>query len=76
MCFKEVTGKAEDLAVNQPIKSNIPYINVLVNEKFKLRAFVDSVATTTLISTGLLNMMNGINIHPSSFTFLVLDQML
>ena len=69
MCFKEVTGKAEDLAVNQPIKSNIPYINVLVNEKFKVRAFVDSGATTTLISTGLLNMMNGINVHPSSFTF-------
>ena len=69
MCFKEVTGKAEDLAVNQPIKSNIPYINVLVNEKFKVRAFVDSGATTTLISTGFLNMMTGINVHPSSFTF-------
>ena len=70
MCFKEVTGKAEDLAVNQPIKSNIPYINVLVNERFKVRAFVDSGATTTLISTGLLKMMTtGITVHPSSFTF-------
>ena len=69
VCFKEVTGKAEDLAVNQPIKSNIPYINVLVNERFKVRAFVDSGATTTLISTGLLNMMTGITVHPSSFTF-------
>jgi hypothetical protein len=69
VCFKEVTGKAEDLAVNQPIKSNIPYINILVNERFKVRAFVDSGATTTLISTGLLNMMTGITVHPSFFTF-------
>jgi hypothetical protein len=30
---------------------------------------VDSGATTTLISTGLLNMMKGITVHPSSFTF-------
>ena len=42
---------------------------MLVNDKYKVRAFVDSGATTTLISTGLLDMMKGIIVHPSSFTF-------
>ncbi len=51
------------------MRSNIPTVNVLVNEAYKVRAIVDSGATTTLISTGLLDFMTGMKLHPSTLGF-------
>lgn len=42
---------------------------MLLGEKYKFRGLMDSGATSTLISTGLLNLMAGFDLHPSSFSF-------
>ena len=69
-CFSEVTGTSKDLCSSVPtIKCNIPYVNVLLGERFKFRAMIDSGATSTLISSGLYNMLTGFHLHPSSFKF-------
>ncbi len=51
------------------MRSNIPRINVLVNVAYMVREIVDSGATTTLISSGLLEQMAGMKLHPSTLGF-------
>lgn len=52
----DITGTTHDIAGLQPIKANIPHINIVVGG-YKVRAMVDSGSTTTMISTGLLDQM-------------------
>lgn len=52
-----MTLTEHDLTVHQPVTANIPQVNLLVNDKYKCRAVIDSGSTTTLMSTGLLEKM-------------------
>ena len=66
-----VSGTHKDVSTSQPIKANIPHINVVV-DGYKCRAMVDSGSTTTMISTGLIEMMPELKarIKPTSYTFM------
>lgn len=59
------------MSTKQPIRSNIPQVNVLVGGKWKVRAMVNSGATTTMISSGLLALLEGLDakLHPTSFSY-------
>lgn len=67
----DLTGTTHDIAGSQPIRANIPHINMVVNG-YKVRAMVDSGSTTTMISTGLLDLMPQLKakMKPTSFTFM------
>lgn len=66
-----VSGTERDVSMHQPIKANIPHINVVI-DGYKSRAMVDSGSTTTMLSTGLLDMMPELKqkVKPTSYTFM------
>ena len=52
------------------MRSNIPQVNVLLAGKFKVRALIDSGATSSMISTGLVDLMKMRDkMHATSFSF-------
>lgn len=67
----DITGSEKDVASKQPIKANIPHINVVLGG-YKVRAMIDSGSTTTMISTGLLDILPGVKqmVKPTSYTFM------
>lgn len=67
----DITGTTHDIAGQQPIKANIPHINMILGG-YKVRAMIDSGSTTTMISTGLLDQMPQLKakMKPTSFTFM------
>ena len=68
--IEEVTGTDRDVCRNQPVTSNLPVVNLLVNG-YKCRAIVDSGCTSTMMSTGLVDLMPELKplAKPTSFAF-------
>lgn len=55
---------------HQPVRNNIPQINVLVDGRWKVRALVDSGATSSMLSTGLVSLLEMKDkMHATSFSF-------
>ena len=68
--IEEVTGTDRDLSRSQPVTTNLPIVNMVVNG-YKCRAIMDSGCTSTMLSTGLLEQMPDLKdqIKPTSFAF-------
>ena len=51
------------------MRHNSPFFNVLINDKYKVRAVMDTGSTGTIISEGAYNLMNDIPMQPTSAGF-------
>jgi hypothetical protein len=69
-CMRDATNTDKDKTTCQPIKANIPHVNVLVGG-YKCRGMIDSGSTVTMISTGLLERIPELKakMKPTTFTF-------
>lgn len=67
-----MSDTVNDLTSHQPIRNNIPVVNVLFGDVYKVRAIVDTGATVTMVSTGLFNKMTNnpaVKMMPTSATY-------
>lgn len=53
----DVTETNNDLAKLMPVLSNLPLINVLVQDTYKCRALIDTGSTNCVLSTALVERM-------------------
>lgn len=52
-----ITERAGDLTRKQPIRANVPQVNVVIQGKYKVRAIIDSGSTNTIVSSALVKHM-------------------
>lgn len=58
-----------ELARAIPVSNNSPFVNVLVDGRFKLRAIIDTGSTTTIMSSGLYRLLDKLDLVPTSTGF-------
>ena len=51
------------------MRHNSPFLNVLVNDKYKIRAVMDTGSTGTVLSEGAYNLMKDLPLKPTSANF-------
>lgn len=68
----KITERVGDLTNKQPIRANVPQINVVIGGQYKVRAIIDSGSTNTILSSGLMKEMKELQVtmKPTSQTFL------
>lgn len=71
----QVTESAKDFTKLNPVRSNLPLVNVLLFGKYKVRALFDSGSTHTLLSTGLVEKIApDTMVTPTSLTFAAVSE--